>query len=97
MFFAQIGLAITFTTNYYVKRQMLHVMRDADDISRVKTAELIADVIIEILHAVLCYKYLVLSKKLKILIMPKRFFLQKTAFSRLKNWHYRIVLNFAQC
>ena len=35
-----------FTANSYVKYQMLHVMRDADDISRVKTGELHPDVLI---------------------------------------------------
>ena len=45
-FFTQILLAIMFTTNSYVKYRMLHVMRDADDISRVKTGELHPDVLI---------------------------------------------------
>ena len=45
-FFTQILLAIMFTTNSYVKYQMLHAMRDADDISRVKTGELHLDVLI---------------------------------------------------
>ena len=35
-----------FTTNSYVKHRMLHVIRDADDISRVKTGELHPDVLI---------------------------------------------------
>ena len=35
-----------FTTNSYVKYRMLHVMQDADDISRVKTGELHPDVLI---------------------------------------------------
>ena len=42
-FFTQILLAIMFTTNSYVKYRMLrnlHVMRDADDILRVKTGKL---------------------------------------------------------
>ena len=48
--FAQIGLAIMFTTNSCVKHRILHVLRDAEDISQVKTGEmntgvLIADVI----------------------------------------------------
>ena len=45
-FFTQILLAIMFTTNSYVKYRMLHVMRDADDISRVKKDELHPDVLI---------------------------------------------------
>ena len=45
-FFTQILLAIMFKTNSYVKYRMLHVMRDADDISRVKTGELHPDVLI---------------------------------------------------
>ena len=45
-FFTQILFAIMFTTNSYVKYRMLHVMRDADDISRVKTGELHPDVLI---------------------------------------------------
>ena len=39
-FFTQILLAIMFITNSYVNYRMLHVMRDADDISRVKAGEL---------------------------------------------------------
>ena len=35
-----------FATNSYVKYRMLHVMRDADDIMRVKTSELYPDVLI---------------------------------------------------
>ena len=34
---AQIGLAIMFTTNSCVKHRILHVLRDADAISHVKT------------------------------------------------------------
>ena len=46
-FFTQILLAIMFTTNSYVKyREMLHIMRDADDISSVKIGELRPDVLI---------------------------------------------------
>ena len=45
-FFTQILLAIMFTTNSYVKYRMLHVMRGADDIWRVKTGELHPDVLI---------------------------------------------------
>ena len=45
-FFKQIVLAIMFTTISYVKYRMLHVMRDADAISRVKTGELHPDVLI---------------------------------------------------
>ena len=45
-FFAQILLAIMFTTKGYVKYWMLHVMRDADVISRVKKGELHPDVLI---------------------------------------------------
>ena len=45
-FFTQIILAIMFKTNSYVKYRMLHVMRDADDISRVKTGELHPDILI---------------------------------------------------
>ena len=45
-FFKQIFLAITFTTNSYVKHRMLHVMRDADDISRVNTGKMHPDVLI---------------------------------------------------
>ena len=44
-FFAQIGLAIMFTTNS-VKHRILHVLRDADAISHVKTGEINADVLI---------------------------------------------------
>ena len=33
----QIGLAITFTTNNYVKHRILHAMRDADAILHAKT------------------------------------------------------------
>ena len=45
--FAQIGLAIMFTTNSCVKHRMLHVLRDADAISHVKTGEINADVLYE--------------------------------------------------
>ena len=45
-FFTQILLAIMLTINSYVKYLMLHVMRDADDISRVKTGKLHPDVLI---------------------------------------------------
>ena len=45
-FFTLILLAIMFTTNSYVKYRMLHIMRAADDISRVKTSELHPDVLI---------------------------------------------------
>ena len=45
-FFTQILLAIMLTTNSYVKYRLLHVMRAADDISRVKTGELHPDVLI---------------------------------------------------
>ena len=38
MLFTQIFLYITFTTNRYVKHRILHVMWDADAISRVKNA-----------------------------------------------------------
>ena len=41
-----IMFTIMFTTNSYVKYRMLHVMRNADDISRVKTGELHPDVLI---------------------------------------------------
>ena len=44
--FAQIGLAIMFTTNICVKHRILHVLRDADAISHVKTGEINADVLI---------------------------------------------------
>ena len=44
--FAQIGLAIMFTTNSCVKHRILHVLRDADAISHVKTGEINADVLI---------------------------------------------------
>ena len=44
--FAQVGLAITFTTNSCVKHRILHVLRDADAISHVKTGEIKADVLI---------------------------------------------------
>ena len=44
--FAQIGLAIMFTTNSCVKQRILHVLRDADAISDVKTGEINADVLI---------------------------------------------------
>ena len=44
--FTQLLLAIMFTTNSYVKYRMLHVLPDADDISGVKTSELIPDVLI---------------------------------------------------
>ena len=43
--FAQIGLAIMFTTNSCVIR-ILHVLRDADAISHVKTGEINADALI---------------------------------------------------
>ena len=46
--FAQIGLAIMFTTNSCVKRRILHVLRDADAISHVKTGEINADVLIAV-------------------------------------------------
>ena len=42
--FAQIGLAIMFTTNSCVKHRILHVLRDADAISHLKTYEINADV-----------------------------------------------------
>ena len=45
-FFTQILLAIMFAINSYVKYQMLHVMRNANDISRAKTIELHPDVLI---------------------------------------------------
>ena len=45
-FFAQIGLAVTLTTNRYVKHRILHVVRNADAIFDVKTGELNADVLI---------------------------------------------------
>ena len=44
--FAQIGLAIMFTTNSCVKHRILHVLQDADGISHVKTGEINADVLI---------------------------------------------------
>ena len=44
--FAQISLAIMFTTNSCVKHRILHVLRDADAISHVKTGEIDADVLI---------------------------------------------------
>ena len=44
--FAQIGLAIMFTTNNCIKHRILHVLRDADAISHVKTGEINADVLI---------------------------------------------------
>ena len=44
--FAQIGLAVMFTTNSYVKHRILHVLQDADGISHVKTGEINADVLI---------------------------------------------------
>ena len=44
--FTRIGLAIMFTTNSYVKRRILHVLRDADAISHAKTGEINADVLI---------------------------------------------------
>ena len=44
--FAQTGLAIMFTTNSCVKHRILHVLRNADAISHVKTGEIIADVLI---------------------------------------------------
>ena len=44
--FAQIGLAIMFTTNGCVKHRILHALRDADAISHVKTGEINADVLI---------------------------------------------------
>ena len=40
------GLAITFTTNSYVKHRILHIMRDADAILHVKTGEISVDVLI---------------------------------------------------
>ena len=44
--FAQIGLAIVFTTNSCVEHRILHVLRDADAISHVKTGNVrIADII----------------------------------------------------
>ena len=43
--FAQIGLAIIFTSNSCVKHRILHVLRDADAISHVKTGEINADVL----------------------------------------------------
>ena len=45
-YFAQIGLAVMFTTNSCVKHRILHVLRDADAISHVKTGEINADVLI---------------------------------------------------
>ena len=65
-FFTQILLAIMFTTNSYVKYRMLHVMRDADHISRVKTGELhpdvlIADVIKRIEFSKMNVVYLIIS------------------------------------
>ena len=45
-FFAQFGSDFALTTNNYVRQRILHVVRDADDISRVKTDELHADVLI---------------------------------------------------
>ena len=47
--FAQIGLAIMFTTNSCVKHRILHVLRDADTISHVKTGEINADVLMQTL------------------------------------------------
>ena len=44
--FAQIGLAIMFTTNSCVKHRKAHVLQDADAISHVKTGEINADVLI---------------------------------------------------
>ena len=44
--FAQIGLAIIFTTNSCVKHRILHVQRDADAILHVRTGEKNADVLI---------------------------------------------------
>ena len=44
--FAQIGLAIMFATNSCAKHRILHVLRDADVISHVKTGEINADVLI---------------------------------------------------
>ena len=44
--FALIGLAIMFTTNSCVKHRILHVLRDADVISHVKTGEINVDVLI---------------------------------------------------
>ena len=46
MLFAQIDIVITFTTNSKVKHRILHIMRDADAILRVKTGEPHADVLI---------------------------------------------------
>ena len=45
-FFAQIGLAIMFTTNSRVKHRILHVLRDVYAIWHVKTGEMNADVLI---------------------------------------------------
>ena len=44
--FAEIVLAIMFTTNSCVKHRILHVLRDADAISHAKTGEINADVLI---------------------------------------------------
>ena len=44
--FAQISLAIMFTTNSCIKHRILHVLRDSDVISHVKTGEINADVLI---------------------------------------------------
>ena len=44
--FAQIGLAIMFTTNSYVKHRILQALRDVDAISHVKTGKINADVLI---------------------------------------------------
>ena len=44
--FAQIGLAVMFTTNSCVKHRILHVLRDADAISHVKTGEINAEVLV---------------------------------------------------
>ena len=44
--FAQIGLAIMFTTTSCVKQRILYVLQDADAISHVKIGEINADVLI---------------------------------------------------
>ena len=43
-FFIQIGSAITFTINNYVKHRILHAMRIVDAISQIKTGETNVDV-----------------------------------------------------
>ena len=48
--FAKIGLAIMFTTNSCVKHWILHVLRDADAISHVKTGEINVDVLIAVIR-----------------------------------------------